>query len=178
MAISCKPAGNTAWEIGSTSTAIRAAVNREHAKELTTTAPYIIFSNIPPSLVDESNERPNLVGGKNVRVSYDQQTHYRVLKLASGPHEVAERMLSRKLDQAALHMDLDDELLPTGSKRIKSTSRSKEPDSSWAPRTLPVGRSNKWPTMVIECGFFRNHSADCGSMLSGGLPVLVVMWRS
>lgn len=68
-----------------------------------------------------------------MRVSYDQQTHYLVLKLVSGPHEVAERMLSRKLDQAALHMDLDDELLPTGSKRIKSTSRSKEPDSSWAP---------------------------------------------
>lgn len=143
---------NTTWEKGSTSNAIRTAVNRQQAKELTTAAPYIVFSNVPPSLVDESNERPNLVGGKNIRVFYDEETHYLILKLVSGPHEVAERMLSRKIDQAAMHMGLEDELLPTGSKRIKSASRLKEPDSSWRPRSLPACRTTQWPTVVIESG--------------------------
>ena len=61
-------------------------------------------------------------------------------------------MLSRKLDQAAVHMGLEDELLPTGSKRIKSASRTKEPDSSWRPRSLPVCRTTPWPTVVINSG--------------------------
>lgn len=143
---------NTTWEKGSTSNAIRTAVNRQQAKELTTAAPYIVFSNVPPSLVDESNERSNLVGGKNIRVFYDEETHYLILKLVSGPHEVAERMLSRKIDQAAMHMGLEDELLPTGSKRIKSASRLKEPDSSWRPRSLPACRTTQWPTVVTESG--------------------------
>ena len=60
---------NTAWKIGTTSTAIKAAVSREQAKEITTAAPYIVFSHVPPSLVDDSNERPSLVGGKYLRVS-------------------------------------------------------------------------------------------------------------
>ena len=61
-------------------------------------------------------------------------------------------MLSRKLDQAAVHMGLEDELLPTGSKRIKSASRTNEPDSSWRPRSLPVCRTTPWPTVVINSG--------------------------
>ena len=60
--------------------------------------------------------------------------------------------MSRKLDQAAVHMGLEDELLPTGSKRIKSASRTKEPDSSWRPRSLPVCRTTPWPTVVINSG--------------------------
>ena len=149
---------NTAWEIGSTSTAIRRVVNREQAKELTTAAPYIVFSNVPLLLIDESNERPSIVGGKNVRIFYNQETHYLILKLVSGPHEVAERMLSRKIDQAVEHMGLEDELLPMGSKLITLTSHSKEPDSSWRPRSLPVGRTDQWPTVVIETGFIESIS--------------------
>ena len=149
---------NTAWEIGSTSTAIRRVVNREQAKQLTTAAPYIVFSNVSPLLIDESNERPNIVGGKNVRIFYNQETHYLILRLVSGPHEVAERMLSRKIDQAVEHMGLEDELLPTGSKRITLSPHSKEPDSSWRPRSLPVGRTDQWPTVVIESGFIESLS--------------------
>lgn len=117
---------NSAWEIGSTSTAIRTAVNRQQSKELTTAAPYVVFSNVPPLLVDESNDRPSLVGRRSSRA--DAVEEFRPSCYAQ------------------------DELLPTGSKRIKSASRSKDPDASWRPRSLPVGRSGQWPTVVIEGG--------------------------
>lgn len=50
-------------------------------------------------------------------------------------------------------MGLEDELLPTGSTRIKSNLQSKEPDSSWRPRSLSVGRTKQCPALVIETGY-------------------------
>ena len=144
--------GNTEWKIGSTANGIMTVVKQEQAKE-TRAAPYIVFSNVPPEIVEQSNKRPNLVGGRNVRIFYDERTRYLVVKLVSGPHEVAERMLSRKLEQAAENMGLEDDLIPTGSKRIELTPHSKEPDSSWRPHTFPAGRTGKWPMVVVESGF-------------------------
>lgn len=89
----------TAWKIGSTPTDIRAAVKQEQAKE-TGAGPYIVFSDVPPEIFKESNEYPSLVGGKNVRIFYDEVTRYPIVKLVSGPQEVAEQMLSRQFDLA------------------------------------------------------------------------------
>lgn len=80
----------TLWKIGSTYKAIRAAVKQEQSK-LTEALLYIVLSNVPPKLVEDSNVNSDLIGGKNVRVFYDKKTRYLILKLLSGPHEVAER---------------------------------------------------------------------------------------
>lgn len=50
-------------------------------------------------------------------------------------------------------MNLELEIIGTGSKRIEEKPRGKEPDSSWRPVNLPQNRSSKWPTLAFEWGW-------------------------
>jgi hypothetical protein len=50
-------------------------------------------------------------------------------------------------------MRLDSELLDIGAARVDDHPFKKEPDESWIPCTLPAGRTDKWPSLVVESGF-------------------------
>lgn len=93
-----------------------------------------------------SESRPNTIGGRSLRVYYDESLRRLIIKLLDGPYEVAGVRLDRRLSAA-----FEEAIVGTGSKRIKETPRSKEPDHSWRPRTLPANPSAKWPTLVVEC---------------------------
>ncbi|KAL1846952.1 hypothetical protein Plec18170_008921 [Paecilomyces lecythidis] len=63
-------------------------------------------------------------------------------------------MISKLSNMGGANMALD----WTGSADIETPSRTKKADQEVAPQKLPPGRSDKWPTLVIEAGFSESKS--------------------
>lgn len=143
---------DTIQAIGSSSNGIKSVV-RAAQKKGNEAAAYIFFTNVPLNIVEASESRPQAIGGKNIRVFYDESLRQLIIKLVGGPHEVAGAQLSRAFSENFFRMGLKQQIVNTSAKRIKEIPRSKEPDDSWKPLTLPPARSSKWPTLVVECGW-------------------------
>ncbi|KAL1997860.1 hypothetical protein VTN02DRAFT_552 [Thermoascus thermophilus] len=78
-----------------------------------------------------------------------------ILKRPTRDHERArqrfEHLMAVKLFDT---MGLDDELDPTGAAPVEGTDlRTKGPDLSYVPAVRPAGRSDRWPSMVVEIGY-------------------------
>lgn len=141
---------NTLYTSESTLDEIKATVQLEQNKP-TGGAPYIVFSNITPEIVEYLTDNPEFLG-KHVRLFYDEKYHKLIIKLVPHLHEVARSLISREIDIAADRISIVHGLVPDGSKRVVSGQYKKEPASSWRPATLPPSRDAKWPSLVIECG--------------------------
>lgn len=50
-------------------------------------------------------------------------------------------------------MGCQDDFDGLGAARVTAGRSGKEPDASFIPCTLPAGRSEDWPTVVVEVGF-------------------------
>lgn len=143
---------DTIQAVGSSSNGIKSVV-RAAQKKGNEAAAYIFVTNVAPHIVEASESRPQTIGGKNIRVFYDESLRQLIIKLVGGPHEIAGAQLSRAFAKRFEHMGLEREIVNTAAKRIKEIPRSKEPDGSWRPLTMPPARSGKWPTLVVECGW-------------------------
>lgn len=62
---------------------------------------------------------------------------------------LANLMVAKLASMNGVNLSLD----WTGSADIHTSSRTKRADQEFAPRKLPPGRSDMWPTLVIESGF-------------------------
>lgn len=114
----------------------------------------INFTNVPPHIVKESNDRPTQVlGTKSARILYDGGLRQLIIKLTSEPHEAAHRTLSDQVVIQAKDMGVFSDLKSLGSTRVTSGDISKEPDSAFRPVTIPAGRDRRWPTVVIDSGY-------------------------
>lgn len=145
-------APDTIRAIGSSSNRIKSVVRAAQKKD-NEAAAYIVFTNVPPSVIEISEDNRHVIGGKNIRIFYDESLQQLIVKLVAGPHEVAGAQLDRIFSSKFESMGLGQEIVATGRKRIKESPHSKEPDRSWKPLALPPARSTKWPTLVVECGW-------------------------
>ncbi|OJJ40398.1 hypothetical protein ASPWEDRAFT_207582 [Aspergillus wentii DTO 134E9] len=62
------------------------------------------------------------------------------------------RELARVIDADTVIVGLEAQLKCVGAGRVTHASISNEPDASFKPTNVPPGRSNQWPTVVVECG--------------------------
>ncbi|EZF32846.1 hypothetical protein H101_03556 [Trichophyton interdigitale H6] len=78
-----------------------------------------------------------------------------VAKMPSEPHEVATEWLHDELvvKISSIGMRFHAYLVSIGSTNIEH----KEPDYAARPRNLPLGRTHKWPTLVVETGKSQSH---------------------
>lgn len=53
----------------------------------------------------------------------------------------------------ATQMNLGNDLLSDGGTTVQGTLTGKCPDESFQPRHRPPGRSNQWPTLLLEVGY-------------------------
>lgn len=84
-----------------------------------------------------------------------------VTTIPCGPQGIAHNELSRLLDHKLRSMNsIDKQLLSTGGATVHSKFRSKDPDSAFQPRDLPQWRLKKWPTLVLETGYYHSPKYD------------------
>ncbi|KAK2807835.1 hypothetical protein FQN50_005224 [Emmonsiellopsis sp. PD_5] len=111
------------------------------------TSPYIIFTAISPQEVTDNDE--NFPG----RTDYSRPLQILILSMPSLPHEEAAGLFDRILDRKAVEMKVHRLLSFRRATDSKTSNRNKEADCSYAPRELPAGRSDKWPTVAVEVGY-------------------------
>ena len=76
----------------------------------------------------------------------------------SRQHESAARQFSKIFDKAVEPTGLESALRDLGSATQDGPSGKKEPDCSWLPIRLPRGRSDHWPSVVVEVSFSETSS--------------------
>lgn len=82
-----------------------------------------------------------------------------LIKMVTAAHEQAHIALSDTIKRNLAPMGgLDRELLSMGQVEIESNGRRKSADQSYRPRQLPSGRSDHWPSVVIEVAFSESRS--------------------
>ena len=141
---------DTPQAIGSTVSGIKTIVNRELEKD---NPPfYILFSNVPPNIIRPSDDS-HIPGLKGSRITYNEHIRRLVVKLPSASHEGGERYFTREIELVTNTMGLKRELKLLGSTTVTEQGVSKQPDSSFRPSNLPVGRDTKWPSVVVEIGY-------------------------
>ena len=113
---------------------------------------YVIFSCVPPSAIDEMVERPRLWGGVCMRTFYSADSRKLIIKLPKRPHEIVSRGFEYLIREEAKRQGVRHDLTSIGSETIREQPYAKEADSAWIPRRQVPGRSDKWPTLVLEVG--------------------------
>lgn len=81
-------------------------------------AAYVLFPNVPPRIVKNSEYRPGIVGGKPARIYYDESQRCLIVKVPSGDHEIAGVQLNREFCEAFLLMGLTTDILGMGKTKI------------------------------------------------------------
>lgn len=75
------------------------------------------------------------------------------MKLPTALHEGGSWYFTREILEATNAMGLKRDLKLLGSATVTEQGVSKEPDSSFRPSNLLVGRDIKWPSVVMETGY-------------------------
>ncbi|KAK2731429.1 hypothetical protein FQN55_004687 [Onygenales sp. PD_40] len=122
--------------------------------QLNATTPdlYILFHHVSPErAVDIWNRSISLVSRS--RLAYDAVSNVLIVKLVSRPHEHATHRIDLRIKEEVSSMGLRNELQYTGASRVSTDRSEKEPDGSYLPMTLPQGRTDKWPSVVIETAY-------------------------
>ncbi|KAI9375469.1 hypothetical protein BJX61DRAFT_539757 [Aspergillus egyptiacus] len=76
----------------------------------------------------------------------------------SRAHESAAGVFDHMLHEALLAAGMERSLDPIGAATHFGTLGAKEPDRAWRPIRLPRGRSDKWPTVVLEVAYSETQS--------------------
>ncbi|CAI7655832.1 unnamed protein product [Penicillium glandicola] len=113
--------------IGSSARGIRSILARLRKTPNLVTA-YAKLTNVPPDVADLSLS-------KGCRQMYNPDTRYMIVTIPGKPHDA-----------------VVDTFWSLTTARIQGMVCSKEPDGSWTPENLPLGRSDTWPTVVLEVG--------------------------
>ncbi|CAL5868517.1 uncharacterized protein PFLUO_LOCUS2743 [Penicillium psychrofluorescens] len=137
--------------------AIDAEVNLLENDKTGNRSEYVIFSHLPEQnfLKEIDSEEFNLFD------SYDPESEYLLLKMITRAHEVLSEAFSVQLTSRFIlegMSDAQDGLLPLGRARVDLPSRRKEPDKSYLPETLPAGRTDHFPSFIVETGFSESRS--------------------
>lgn len=141
---------DTPLAIGSTVSSIKTVVARELRKD--NPPSYILFSNVPPNIIRPSDDS-QVPGLKGLRITYDEHVRRLLVKLPTALHEGGSWYFTREILEATNAMGLKRDLKLLGSATVTEQGVSKEPDSSFRPSNLPVGRDIKWPSVVMETGY-------------------------
>lgn len=110
----------------------------------------VLFSHVSPHIKDRISKERQL--SRKIH-SYYPESKLLLFKMPQAPHEIANRRLEGLLVTKLIAMGAHQYLDVLGSTTVQGTNREKEPDSSYRPKTLPLGRTMKWPTMVFEIGY-------------------------
>ncbi|KAE8168291.1 hypothetical protein BDV40DRAFT_96313 [Aspergillus tamarii] len=137
--------------VGSSATSIRQRLLEEIQRGKG--GQYVLVTNVSPDLVEQSIDRRVKVFGCKCQITYDADTRRMIVKLPGGPHELSSGFFDLEIAYQTQSMNLAHALKGIHSKAHKDGSYIKEPDSCFRPRVLPLGRSIKWPTLVLECGW-------------------------
>ncbi|KAK2809063.1 hypothetical protein FQN50_004116 [Emmonsiellopsis sp. PD_5] len=126
-----------------------------HAKaKRNTTAPdqYIVVRDVDPkSAEDIWNRSISLVSRS--RLAYDAVSNVLLVRLVSRPHEEATQRIDLRIIEEVSSMRLRDELHYFGASPVYAGGSGKQPDGSYLPRTLPRGRTDTWPSIIIETAY-------------------------
>lgn len=87
--------------------------------------------------------------------SYDSTQNLLLAKMPpSRAHEVASHLFERFLFKSLEPMGLERCLRSFGSAAcVAANGSAKQPDCQFLPKRLPRGRTNEWPSVVVETGF-------------------------
>lgn len=139
---------------------------------------YIIFSGVPSDVLEHKIPESSII---EKTFSYHRQTKTLVLKMVLRLHERASRLFDKLIIDALRPMGLDKELGLDGKARVHSSQRDKEPACSYCPRTLPTGRSSRWPSMVVEVAYAgaqgRRDRVRLMSTRAGGWKIQMEMFK-
>lgn len=113
-------------------------------------SPYIIFTG-----VDKETFSRDFGEGGNHCDSYIPSLNLVLVDMVTLQHERAHRDLDRIIQWHITEIanGIDDGLDYTGQASRTSEDREKRPDTSYQPVDLPAGRSDQWPSLVIEAGW-------------------------
>lgn len=112
---------------------------------------FILFTNLAP----ETYKAVFHEGDHSRSIdSYYPHLGLLVVKMKTKTHEAAHNKLNEVLIVKLAGMGHAERgLHETGSAEIKTPSRNKHGDQEYQPEQLPRGRSDHWPTVVIESGY-------------------------
>ncbi|KAF9238426.1 hypothetical protein DTO013E5_10091 [Penicillium roqueforti] len=128
--------------IGSSAYAILSILARlQSAPDLVTE--YAKFTNVPPDIAE-------LILSNEYRQLYDRHTRSLIVTIPGRPHDALVGELHLVMAVSLANMRRTEWSLTTA--RVEGGICAKEPDGSWIPRELPPGRSEKWPTVILEVG--------------------------
>ncbi|KAK2742426.1 hypothetical protein FQN55_007864 [Onygenales sp. PD_40] len=117
---------------------------------------YVVFRNVAPNAMRDFSNLRHLGRSKDQSLT----CHLLIINMISRDHASAicyfEKLLEGKLDEMRPRLSL--ELRPCGGADVQGTTRTKCPDTSYRPRSLPHTRSAKWPSLVLEVGYSESAS--------------------
>lgn len=141
---------------------------------------YVVFTHVPPEEVicvprrrrqqqqkeeenksqrEEEEEGPDeeppstttLLKSRNF--TYLEDGRILIVRMRTLSHERPKFQFDRLLITKLNNMGLGDKIDGRVGAAVQGTTRTKAPDCSYAPRPLPAGRSDKWPSIVVEIGY-------------------------
>ncbi|KAJ5081505.1 hypothetical protein NUU61_009769 [Penicillium alfredii] len=121
---------------------------------------WILFTGVDPRAFTRDFLNSNDKNMYRCWNSYDISQHLLLVRMPNSvAHEIAHGTFERKLFEALLPMSLEDRLESLRSTPFRAQSGAgKQADSSFAPDQLPQGRTDYWPTLVVETGFSESSS--------------------
>lgn len=115
---------------------------------------FLVFTHVPENTFERDLREPARDIPRYILEAYTKQDNLLIVKMPSGPHENAhgaiQTVINGKLHDMG-HAEFG--LYVRGSTTVNGRRRAKEPDLSYIPTRLPRGRSDKWPTLVLESGY-------------------------
>ncbi|KAK2734226.1 hypothetical protein FQN57_001747 [Myotisia sp. PD_48] len=113
---------------------------------------YCVFVEVPERICDDKREKVKIG-----RIQHYPKAKIIIAKMPGKSHEIAAHLVAVSIyDQMRdCRMRLWGNLKETGSVLLDG----KEPDVSLQPTLLPPGRSEIWPTLVVEAGRSESHAA-------------------
>lgn len=90
--------------------------------------------------------------------SYSPESETLILQMITEAHEQAYAAFTHIFESKFSSMGVTLELRRTAQSTVQTRTRAKNPDWGFRPRFLPAGRSNQWPTLVIEAAYSESKS--------------------
>ncbi|KAL4778347.1 hypothetical protein BJX76DRAFT_366382 [Aspergillus varians] len=125
----------------------------ERATETSWMETHIIFSGLDPQTFERDIESTNC---HRIDKSFDTYLPPSGLLLLEMPASFVHEATSHRLNLTimdALPRRLRRTLVMAGRRECQSATKRKCADQAYVPSRLPPGRSDHWPSMVIECGW-------------------------
>jgi hypothetical protein len=121
---------------------------------------YVVFFNVSEQTFAQDFDIARHKSSWQLVNSYNPSTEILLVKVpTTREHERAHGslinlMITKLAGMNAANLSLD----WYGAADKRTPSRTKKPDQQFAPQDLPAGRSDEWPTMVMESGFSQSES--------------------